>query len=70
MESYVILTNFHRTEMSLLLEDQWNEAIASGSCMLHDTDNDLMYVVQYFDAPSWDEALLIYNEWAKETIWV
>lgn len=70
MDSYVILTNFHRTETCLLTEDGWNDAIASGNIGLtHDTDDDLMYVVKYFDASSWDEARVIYDAWANETIW-
>jgi hypothetical protein len=70
MDSYVILTNYHRTETSLMSEDAWNDAIASGKSVLtHDTNDDLMYVVKYFDATTWDEARVIYDAWANETIW-
>lgn len=66
MESYVILTNFHRSETCLLLEDKWNDAVSNGRFELtHDTDDDLMYVVRYFDASSWDDACVIYDAWGK-----
>lgn len=69
MESYVIVANFHRSETSFLLEDQWNDAISTGRFALtHDTNDDLMYVVRYFDAATWDEARVIYDTWANENI--
>ena len=69
MDSYVIVANFHRTETSLLWEDTWNNALAIGnSALLLDADNDLMYVIQYFNASSWDEARAIYDAWAYEAM--
>lgn len=69
MESYVIIANWHRDEVCLLLEEGWNDAIASGNFALTcDNVGDLMYVVRYFDAASFDEARVIYDAWANENI--
>ena len=70
MASYVIVTNFHRSEMGLFLESRWNDEIAAGNSNLtRDSDGDMMYVVQYFNAGHWDKAKMLYDSWINENIW-